>query len=82
MANVTTIDKTPNTGSATFPLQANEFYGLVETIASQNIRNAISTNRIVDGFYNYDVTDGSVLRNRCSPTRARPTSNPLTPFCM
>lgn len=61
MANVTTIDKTPNTGSATFPLQANEFYGLVETIASQNIRNAISTNRIVDGFYNYDVTDGSVL---------------------
>ena len=61
MANVTTIDKTPNTGSETFPLQANEFYGLVETIASQNIRNAISTNRIVDGFYNYDVTDGSVL---------------------
>ena len=61
MANVTTVDVTTLTGSDTFPINANEIYGLIETIASQNIRNAISTNRIVDGFYNYDVTDGSVL---------------------
>lgn len=61
MAKVETIDITTATGSDTFPVNANEFYSLVETIASQNIRNAKSTNRIVDGFYNYDITDGSVL---------------------
>lgn len=61
MANVTTIDITTLTGSDKFPLKTNDVYNLVETIASQNIRSAKSTNRIVDGFYNYDVTDGSVL---------------------
>lgn len=61
MANVTTIDVTTLTGSDKFPLKVNDVYGLVETIASQNIRNAKSTNRIEDGFYNYDVTNGSVI---------------------
>lgn len=61
MANVTTIDVTTLTGSDKFPLKVNDVYGLVETIASQNIRNAKSTNRIEDGFYNYDITDGSVI---------------------
>ena len=61
MANVTTIDVTTFLGSDKFPLKENDVYGLVETIASQNIRSAKSTNRIVDGFYDYDVTDGSVI---------------------
>lgn len=61
MGKVETIDITTYAGSDTFPTNANDVYGLIETIASQNIRNATSANRIVDGFYNYDVTDGSVL---------------------
>ena len=61
MANVTTVDVTTFLGSDKFPLKENDVYGLVETIASQNIRAAKSTNRIVDGFYDYDVTDGSVI---------------------
>ena len=60
MANVTTVDVTTFLGADKFPLKENDVYGLVETIASQNIRSAKSTNRIVDGFYDYDVTDGSV----------------------
>ena len=61
MANVTTVDVTTFLGADKFPLKENDVYGLVETIASQNIRSAKSTNRIVDGFYDYDVTDGSVI---------------------
>ena len=61
MAEVTTIDITTLTGSGKFPLLENEVYGLVETIASQNIRAAASSNRINDAFYEYDVTDGSVI---------------------
>lgn len=61
MANVTTIDVTTFLGNDKFPLKENDVYGLVETIASQNIRAAKSTNRIVDGFYDYDITDGSVI---------------------
>lgn len=61
MANVTTVDVTTFLGNDKFPLKENDVYGLVETIASQNIRSAKSTNRIVDGFYDYDVTDGSVI---------------------
>ena len=61
MASVTTVDVTTFLGNDKFPLKENDVYGLVETIASQNIRSAKSTNRIVDGFYDYDVTDGSVI---------------------
>ena len=60
-AEVTTIDVTTLVGSDKFPLLENDVYGLVETIASQNIRAAASSNRINDAFYEYDVTAGSVI---------------------
>ena len=61
MAEVTTIDVTSMIGSDTFPVNANDVYGLVETLAVQNIRSLKSTNRIADAFYDYDVTDGAVI---------------------
>lgn len=61
MAQVTTIDITGIDGSATFPLNVNGVYDLVETIASQNIRAVKSVNPIEDAFYEYDVKDGSVI---------------------
>jgi len=60
-AEVTTVDVTTLIGTDKFPLLENQVYGLVETIASQNIRAAKSSNRIADAFYDYDVTDGSVI---------------------
>lgn len=53
---------TPINGSATFPATANEFVTAVETIASQNIRSVVSTNRIEDAFYEYQVEDGKVIQ--------------------
>ena len=53
---------TPINGSATFPATANEFVTAVETIASQNIRSVVSTNRIEDAFYEYDVQNGKVIQ--------------------
>ena len=50
-----------NKGSATFPVQANEFLDAVETIAQQNIRAVESTNLIEDAFYEYEVDDGKVI---------------------
>lgn len=61
MATVTTIDVTALEGSDNFPVNINDVYGLIETIAAQNIRAVKSNNRIVDGFYEYDVTDGKVI---------------------
>lgn len=61
MAQVTTIDITGSEGSATFPLNVNGVYDLVETIASQNIRAVKSVNPIEDAFFDYDVKDGSVI---------------------
>lgn len=61
MAEVNTIDVTTLEGSANFPVNANDVYGLIETIASQNIRALRSTNRIVDGFFEYDVENGKVI---------------------
>lgn len=61
MAQVTTIDITGIEGSATFPLNVNGVYDLVETIASQNIRAVKSVNPIEDAFFEYDVKDGSVI---------------------
>lgn len=57
MANQTT----PINGSATFPANTNDVYGLIETLAVQNIRGLKSYNRIVDGFYEYDVENGKVI---------------------
>lgn len=61
MASVTTIDVTGFDGSATFPVNVNDVYGLIETLAVQNIRGLKSTNRIEDAFYEYDVADGKVI---------------------
>ncbi len=61
MAQVTTIDVTTLIGSDTFPVNANDVYGLVETIASQNIRAVKSSNRIEDAFYDYVVENGAVI---------------------
>ena len=56
MAEITGIN-----GSATFPANSNDVYGLIETLAVQNIRGLKSYNRIVDGFYEYDVENGKVI---------------------
>lgn len=61
MAEVNTIDVTTLEGSTNFPVNANDVYGLIETIATQNIRTLRSTNRIVDGFFEYDVENGKVI---------------------
>ena len=61
MAQVTTIDVTTLIGSDTFPVNANDVYGLVETIAVQNIRAVKSSNRIEDAFYDYVVDNGAVI---------------------
>lgn len=61
MAVVETIDITTLTGSETFPVNANDVYGLVETLAVQNIRAVKSSNRIEDAFYDYVVENGAVI---------------------
>ena len=61
MATVTTIDVTTLVGSDTFPVNANDVYGLVETLAIQNIRAVKSSNRIEDAFYDYVVDNGAVI---------------------
>lgn len=52
---------TSREGSENFPTNVNDVYGLVETIASQNIASLKSTNKIIDGFYEYDVENGKVI---------------------
>ena len=61
MAKVETIDITSMIGSENFPVNINDVYGLIETIASQNIRSVKSTNKIEDGLYYYDVENGTVI---------------------
>lgn len=61
MATVTTIDITSIEGSDNFPVNVNDVYNLIETIASQNIRAVKSSNRIIDGFYEYDIENGKVI---------------------
>lgn len=61
MAQVTTVDVTTLIGSDTFPVNANDVYDLVETIAVQNIRSLKSSNRIEDAFYDYVVENGAVI---------------------
>lgn len=61
MSLVETIDVTGKSGSINFPVNTNDVYGAIETIASQNIRALRSTNKIVDGFYEYEVTNGKVI---------------------
>ena len=52
---------TPVNGSANFPATPNSFLAAVETIAQQNVRSVVSTNKIEDAFYEYDVKDGKVI---------------------
>ena len=61
MATVTTVDVTTLIGSDTFPVNVNDVYDLVETIAHQNIRAVKSSNRIEDAFYDYVVENGAVI---------------------
>ena len=61
MATVTTVDVTTAIGSSTFPQNANDAYGLLETICAQNIRALKSFNRIEDAFYDYVVDNGTVI---------------------
>ena len=61
MAQVQTVDVTTLLGSETFPVNANDVYGLVETIAVQNIRAVKSSNRIEDAFYDYVIENGAVI---------------------
>lgn len=61
MTEVTTIDVTTLEGSDQFPVNINDVYNLIETIAYQQIRALRSTNRIVDGFFDYDVDNGKVI---------------------
>lgn len=61
MATVTTVDVTTLLGSDKFPVNANDVYGLIETLAVQNIKAVRSANKIVDGFYEYEVENGTVV---------------------
>lgn len=58
---VTTFDVTTPQGSETFPLQSNDPYMLVETIARQTIRSAKNANALEDAFYDYEVDKGAVI---------------------
>lgn len=53
--------QTGNQGSKTFPANNNDKLGIIEVIASQNIRGLKSRNRLEDAFYFYDVTNGVVI---------------------
>lgn len=81
---------TPINGSNTFPATANAFLAAVETIAQQNVRSVISTNKIEDAFYEYEVKDGKVIeeaiiamaqRQAFVPTAAgaQPDLSPIDP---
>lgn len=81
---------TPVNGSATFPATPNAFLAAVETIAQQNVRAVVSTNKIEDAFYEYEVKDGKVIeeaiiamaaRQAFVPTAAgvQPDLSPLDP---
>ena len=50
---------TPINGSETCPANVNEFYTMVDTIASQEIANVKSGNRIEDGLFHYDLTEAN-----------------------
>lgn len=81
---------TPVNGSVNFPATTNNFLAAVETIAQQNVRSVVSTNKIEDAFYEYEVKDGKVIeeaiiamaqRQAFVPTAAgaQPDLSPLDP---
>lgn len=84
------MPNTPVNGSKDFPTNPNNFLAAVETIAQQNVRSVISTNKIEDAFYEYEVKDGKVIeeaiiemsqRQAFVPTAAgaQPDLSPLDP---
>lgn len=84
------MPNTPLNGSKDFPTNPNNFLTAVETIAQQNVRSVISTNKIEDAFYEYEVKDGKVIeeaiiemaqRQAFVPTAAgaQPDLSPLDP---
>lgn len=54
-------DVTEFYGSKEFPVNDNEVYGLVETIASQRIAGVKSSNRLDNAFFEYVVDNGKVV---------------------
>lgn len=62
MASVTTVDITPFNGGGKFPVNDNDVYKIVETIAVQHIAGLKSTNRVIDGFKEYKIDgNGAVI---------------------
>lgn len=61
MAKVETVDITTSAGADKFPLNENKFLKAVETIAEQNFRAVPNTNKIENGFYDYQVQEGAVI---------------------
>lgn len=53
--------KLPNTGAQDFPVTQNQFYGLVEKIAIQDIKGIKSANRLYDAIFEYTIDDGTVI---------------------
>ena len=81
---------TPINGSNTFPATPNAFLSSVEKIAHQRIASVISTNKIEDAFYEYEVEDGKVIEEAIiamaqrqaftpTPTGVQPDLAPLDP---
>ena len=53
---------TGSEGTVDFPNNTNDVYGLIETLAVQNIAGLKSVNKIVDGFYDYPIENGTVVQ--------------------
>lgn len=48
-------------GNSNFNGQVSDTLSLIETLASQNIRAVKSSNKIIDGFFEYDIQNGKVI---------------------
>lgn len=82
---------TPVNGSANFPATPNAFLTAVETIAQQNVRSVVSTNKIEDAFYEYEVKDGKIIEEAIiamaqrqafvpTPAGSQPNLAPIDPL--
>lgn len=62
MAQDNKIDVTTSEeGSSTFPVNTNDVYSLVETLAVQNIRSVKNSSTIEDGVFDYEIENGKVV---------------------
>lgn len=48
-------------GTNTYPQSYSDTLSLIEKLAVQNIRSVKSANKIVDGFFDYDIENGKVI---------------------